>query len=36
LDTDKKWLTPLCAALFIAAVWVISRASAAHAACRGK
>ncbi|MCS5945539.1 hypothetical protein LNP25_06870 [Klebsiella variicola subsp. variicola] len=35
LDTDKKWLTPLCAALFIAAVWVISRGTLHELRWRG-
>lgn len=35
LDTDKKWLTPLCAALFLAAVWVISRGTLHELRWRG-
>lgn len=35
LNTDKKWLTPLCAALFLAAVWVISRGTLHELRWRG-
>ncbi|CAM3471915.1 O-acetyltransferase WecH [Klebsiella spallanzanii] len=35
MDTDKKWLTPLCATLFIAGVWVISRGTLHELRWRG-
>lgn len=35
MDTDKKWLTALCAALFIAGVWVISRGTLHELRWRG-
>ncbi|WP_308561703.1 acyltransferase [uncultured Klebsiella sp.] len=35
MDTDKKGLTPLCAALFIAAVWGISRGTLHELRWRG-
>ncbi|MDU7373491.1 MAG: acyltransferase [Klebsiella michiganensis] len=33
LDTDKKWLTALCAGLFITGVWVISRGTLHELRC---
>ena len=35
LDTDKKWLTALCAGLFITGVWVISRGTLHELRWRG-
>ncbi len=35
MDTNKKWLTPICAALFIAGVWVISRGTLHELRWRG-
>ena len=35
MDTNNKWLTPLCAALFIAAVWGISRGTLHELRWRG-
>ncbi|WP_434661160.1 acyltransferase [Klebsiella sp. MISC125] len=35
MDTDRKWLTPLCATLFLATVWVISRGTLYELRWRG-
>lgn len=35
MDTDKKWLTLLCAALFATAVWIISRGTLHELKWRG-